>query len=77
MLQDKRKDLDSEKQKRLLHRLVEELSAAEPDLYYRPTSEIAAVLKKHIDTDSGLHTEEKKLLEKLTQRDIQVVLSLH
>ncbi|MEX0278713.1 MAG: hypothetical protein AB3N07_04890 [Ruegeria sp.] len=77
MLEEKRKDLDSEKQKRLLRKLVEDLSRTEPDLYYRPTSEIALFLTKYIDGDSGLLAEEKSLLKRLSQRDIEVLLSLH
>lgn len=77
MLQEKRIDLDSEKQKRLLRKLVEQLSRSEPDLYYRPTSEIASFLIKHIEGDAGLLAEEKSLLKRLSQRDIEVILSLH
>lgn len=77
MLKDKRTDLDSEKQKQLLTRLVEELSATDPDLYYQPTSAIALRLKTHIDSGNGLNADDRKLLEPLTARDIEVVLSLH
>lgn len=77
MLHEKRKDLDSEKQKQLLRSLIEKLSRTEPDLYYRPTSEIALFLTKHIDGDVDLRAEDKMLLKRLSQRDIEVLLSLH
>ncbi len=77
MLEEKRKDLESEKRKRLLGKLLEELSRTEADLYYRSTSEIAAFLKKHIEGGTGLLAEEKSLLERLSRRDIEVLLSLH
>ncbi|MEM8775090.1 MAG: hypothetical protein AAGF53_08650 [Pseudomonadota bacterium] len=77
MLEEKRKDLDSEKQKRLLQSLVEELSRTEMDFYYRPTSEIAAYLNTYIDEGAKLSVDEKALLQRLTQRDIEVLLSLH
>ena len=77
MLQDKRKDLDSEKQKELLRRLLAELSQKEPDFYYRPTNEIAALIKRYVDDGAQLNAEERGLLARLTQRDIQVLLSLH
>lgn len=77
MLEEKRKDLDSEKQKRLLRKLVEDLSQKEPDLYYQPTSQIASFLIKYIDGDAGLLDEERLLLKRLDQRDIEVLLSLH
>ncbi|MGD1887601.1 MAG: hypothetical protein ACFB01_10870 [Cohaesibacteraceae bacterium] len=77
MLKDKRKDLDSEKQKKLLQRLVEQLSQTDPDLYYRPTSQIALLLKTYIDGDARLLADERTLLQHLSQRDIEVLLSLH
>lgn len=77
MLQDKRADLDAEKRKRLIIRLLEDLSRSNGDLYYRPTSEIALQIRKYIETEADLHHEEKVLLEPLDQRDIEVLLSLH
>jgi len=77
MLQDKRRDLDGEKQKRLLQRLLEELSASSPDLYYQPTSTIALALQAHITEGAALYAEERALLARLSQRDIEVLLSLH
>lgn len=77
MLEEKRVDLASEKRKKLIERLLQELSRSNPDLYYQPTSEIALQIEKHIDSDAGLSHEEKLLLEPLTHRDIEVLLSLH
>ncbi|MEM6460365.1 MAG: hypothetical protein AAF724_00450 [Pseudomonadota bacterium] len=77
MLKDKRKDLDSERQKRLLQRLLGRLSRSETDLYYRPTSEIASRMVDYIDGEAELLVEEKALLKRLSQRDIEVLLSLH
>ncbi|MEM8872402.1 MAG: hypothetical protein AAGB10_08810 [Pseudomonadota bacterium] len=77
MLEDKRQDLDSEKQKKLLQRLVTELSRSEIDLYYQPTSVIALQIKQYIDDGAELFAEERALLNRLSQRDIEVLLSLH
>lgn len=77
MLQDKRKDLDSERQKRILFRLVNELSQLSPDLYYRSTSEIAACLEKYIRRGAKLSTDDRALMARLGRRDIEVLLSLH
>lgn len=77
MLQDKRKDLDSEKQKQLLQRLVEELSRTEMDFYYRSTTEVAALLEQHIAKKARLTAEERALMQRLSRRDIEVLLSLH
>ncbi len=75
MLQDKRKDLDAEKQKKLVARLVADLSASRPDLYYQSTSEIARQLMEHIQSGADLLAEERTLLLRLNQRDLQVMLS--
>ena len=77
MLQDKRKDLESARQKKLLQRLVEALSTAQPDLYYQATSTIAVLLEAHIQRGAGLSLEERELLQPLSKRDIEALLSLH
>ncbi|MEO0882217.1 MAG: hypothetical protein AAFY34_05750 [Pseudomonadota bacterium] len=76
-MEDKRKDLDSEKQKKLLERLVGELSRSHQDFYYRSTSEVAFLIKTHIDNDAELSVDERALLAPLSQHDIQIKLSLH
>ncbi|MBO9479461.1 hypothetical protein J7382_18095 [Shimia sp. R11_0] len=77
MLQEKRKDLDSEKQKKLLQRMVAELSHLYPDLYYQPTSEVADLIRRHVASEAKLNAEEHALLKALSKRDIEVLLSLH
>ena len=77
MLQDKRKDLDAEKRKTLLERLLQEVGREQPDLYYQSTSEIAQRLKQHLASRAALHPEDRKLVERLSPRDIAVLLSLH
>ncbi len=77
VLEEKRKDLDSEKQKKILMRLVEALSQLDPDLYYRPTSDIALHLEKYIRGDAKLTSDERSLMERLSRRDLEVLLSLH
>ncbi|MEM1401619.1 MAG: hypothetical protein AAGF58_17145 [Pseudomonadota bacterium] len=77
MLKEKRKDLESERQKKLLQGLVEQLSRSEADLYYRSTSDIASRLKTYIDGEAELSTDDRDLLKQLSKRDIEVLLSLH
>jgi hypothetical protein len=72
-----KEELTSERQKKLLLRLVEELSLENGDFYYQPTSEIASALKTRIDDKTNLTSEELKLLESLSRNDIQMLLSLH
>lgn len=77
MLQDKRKDLDGERRKKLLRRLVEEMSAQDSSIYYLPTSQTAARIKAQVESGEGLNADERALLERMSQRDIEVLLSLH
>ncbi|MEL7299756.1 MAG: hypothetical protein AAFM92_05165 [Pseudomonadota bacterium] len=77
MLEDKRVDLDAEKQKRVLRRLVEDLTRESADIYYQPTSVIARIVKTQVDAGTGLNADELDLLRRLSQRDIEVLLSLH
>lgn len=77
MLQDKRNELDAEKRRQLLDRLVTELGRTDPDLYYRTTSEIALALKRRIDAGEGLNGPERELLDGLSVEDIKFILSLH
>ncbi|MEL7106988.1 MAG: hypothetical protein AAGM21_13775 [Pseudomonadota bacterium] len=76
MLETNRKDLVSEKKKRVLQRLVGDLSARDPDLYYRSTSTVAAQIEGYIAKDAPLNGEEKALMANLTRRDIEVILSV-
>ncbi|WP_298814729.1 hypothetical protein [uncultured Roseibium sp.] len=77
MLRDKRIDLDSVKRKKLIERLLQEISRSQGDLYYQSTSTIALQIKEYVKGDAKLNAEEKALLEPLSQRDIEVLLSLH
>ncbi|MEM7663154.1 MAG: hypothetical protein AAF292_12980 [Pseudomonadota bacterium] len=75
-MDEKRKDLDSERQKKLLLGLVSDLSASHPEFYYQSTIEIASLLKDHIDSNAKLSVEDKALLAPLSRHDIQLRLSL-
>ena len=77
MLEEKRTDLEAEKRRKLLQRLVENLSHASPAVYYMPTSEIAKLLVKTIETGGRLSPEDRAMLKPLSARDIEVILSLH
>lgn len=77
VLREKRIDLDSVKRKKLIERLLLEISRSQGDLYYQSTSTIALQIKDYIQGDGKLNAEERALLEPLSQRDIEVLLSLH
>ena len=57
--------------------LVNELSDSSPDLYYRPTSEIATYLEAYIRKGAKLSADDRALMTRLSRRDLQVLLSLH
>ena len=77
MLQEKKKDLDGEKQKKLLLKLLEKLSAENGDLYYQSSSVVAGQIREYAQEGSNLNADERALLAPLTQRDIEVLLALH
>jgi hypothetical protein len=76
-LHEKRQDLDGEKRKVLLQRLLSDLSGLDPNLYYQSTSQIAVLMRAYIDGDAKLVQEERQLMQGLAPRDIEVLLSLH
>jgi hypothetical protein len=77
MLKDKRTDLDAEKQKHLIFRLINELSKSQPDLYYLPTTEVARLLRDYAKDDTSINADDRTLFNQLSQRDIEVLLSIH
>ncbi len=77
MLQEKHGDLDAEKRKKLITRLLGDLSRSNPDLYYQPTSQIALQIKQQVDQGTNLNNDDRALLSPLSLRDIEVLLSLH
>ncbi|MEO1043494.1 MAG: hypothetical protein AAFX52_14530 [Pseudomonadota bacterium] len=76
-MEEKREDLQAEKQTKLLQEVVKELSRLNVDLYYRSTSEIAFLIKDYIKKDARLTQDDRALLEPLSAHDIQLRLSLH
>ena len=77
-MEEKRKDLEAERQKRVIARIVEELSASSPDFYYQSTSVIAAQIETYVSQGGGgLNQDDRALLKGLSKRDIEIVLSLH
>lgn len=77
MLQDKKSETDAEKQKVILRRLLEELNRDNPELYYQSTSQIARMIEQRIASGGTLNADELKLMEPLSSRDLEIMLSLH
>lgn len=61
----------------MINKIMTKLSDAHPSFYYLSTPEIAIQIKAYIDTPGNLSKEEQDLLHNLSQRDIQILLSLH
>ncbi len=76
MLQDKNADLDAVKTRKLLERLVNELGRAGHDLYYSPTTQVAASLMDYVENSAQLSTVERALFQDLTRRDIEIILGV-
>ena len=77
MRDPERKELDAERKKTLLRRIVDDLTNSRPDLYYQSTSEIARQIAELIKSGGQLSADDRALLQKLTQRDIAILLSLN
>lgn len=75
-MEEKWKNLRSEKQRRIIEQLVSELSQLDPNFYYQSTSEIAHILKDYIINDAALDREDKELVANLDVKDLQVILSI-
>lgn len=76
-MEEKRQELRSEKQRKLIEQLVNELSQLDPNFYYQSTSEIAHILRDYIQEDAKLDQVDRALLVPLSARDIQILLSIH
>lgn len=76
-MQEKRKDLKSSQQSKIITGLVNQLFEREPSFYYLSTIEIAIEIEKIITVSGNITTEEAEILKGLDHRDIQMLLSLH
>ena len=76
-MEEKRKNLINTQQKRIINGVVAALHESNPSLYYSSTIEIAAEIKKYMHTPGKLNVDNFELVNKLTRRDIQILLSLH
>lgn len=77
MRDPERKELDAERKKTLLRGIVDDLTNSRPDLYYQSTSEIARQIAELVKSGGQLSADDRALLQKLTQRDIAILLSLN
>lgn len=76
-MEEKRKDLKSNLQKEIVTEVINALNESHPSFYYLSTVEIAGEVKTYINESGKLSREKLDLVKDLTQRDIQMLLSLH
>lgn len=76
-MEEKRADLRSERQRKLLQTLVEDLGRANPQFYYMSTIQVARALKDYVANEAKLPQDDRALLDALKPEDIQILLGLH
>lgn len=76
-MEEKRKNLINTQQKQIIRKIVIALNESHPSFYYLSTIEIAAEIKKYIHSPGKLSAEHFEVTNKLSRRDIQILLSLH
>ena len=68
-------DLKIEEQKKIIDEMLKSINANDPTFYYMNTSDIADLIFTQINTLGTITATELKSVEKLTRRDIQILLS--
>jgi len=76
-MEEKRKDLAAQQQKKLIYKIVAVLNDLHPSMYYAATTEVAYHVDEYIKAGKGLSHTESELLNGLGRNDIQMILSLH
>jgi len=76
-MEEKHKDLKNNQRKKIITEVVSALNELHPSFYYLSTVEIAGEIKKYISEPGKLSRDKCDLVEDLSQRDIQMLLSLH
>lgn len=70
-----RNDLRIEEQKKIVDEMLNTINANDPTFYYMNTSDIADLIFTQINTPGSVTANKLQLVEKLTRRDIQILLS--
>lgn len=69
------KDLRIEEQKKIINEMLANINANDPTFYYMNTSDIADLIYGQINTPGSVPASQLETIEKLTRRDIQILLS--
>ena len=68
-------DLKIEEQKKIIDEMLAKINANDPTFYYMNTSDIADLIFNQINTPGSVSTKQLEAVEKLSRRDIQILLS--
>ena len=70
-------ELKVDKEKKIVDKIVKQLSKEDPNLYYSDSSIICALVKERIDQKLGMSHNEYLEVKDLTVKDILIRLSYH
>ena len=65
----------AERRRRVVKRSLEALMRSDPQLYYRPTSDVARAIHDDIGDRGGLSAEDREAVKGLSTRDIELILA--
>ena len=68
-------DLKIEEQKKIIEEMLANINASDPTFYYMNTSDIADLIFNQINTPGSVPAKKLETVEKLSRRDIQILLS--
>lgn len=67
-------ELDADKKRKVINKVVQKLSDENPNFYYTNSSEIANLVKEEFD-NNNLNKDELDLVKDLSAEDIHILLS--
>lgn len=76
-MENRFKDSQEIKQKRLLQSILEDVCRDHIEYYYDTTCDIAREIEMHIKKARNMSISDRVMLKCLSRRDIQMLLSLH
>lgn len=71
----KNEEVEVEKKKKIINRIINDLFEEDSSLYYASTIDIANIVQTKIETESYLNRADLDLVEGLSARDIQNLIS--
>lgn len=69
-----KEELLNDQKKKIIDKIILELSHTDPQLYYTESISVAAIVKEYID-EKKLNRSEYEIVKGMSARDIQIVMS--